>query len=107
MSIQAVLDTSVLLSAERHQLLFYAHKRIYTFLRSSFLVGECVRVRDEPLLAAALVGKAGYVVSWNIHDFPPSGAFAGVWYLTPPDFYEILYAEHPRRKLKEAFEASG
>lgn len=61
---------------------------------------------DEPLLAAALVGKAGYVVSWNTHDFPPNGGFAGVRYLTPPDFYQVLYAEYPRRKLKEAFEAS-
>ncbi len=47
MKLRAVLDTSVLLSAERHELLFLAQKRLYTIVWSSFLVGEVVRIRTE------------------------------------------------------------
>lgn len=52
---------------------------------------------DEPLLATALVGRASYVVSHNTNDFPPGGAFAGVRYVTPLDFLNVLYHEHPPR----------
>lgn len=142
---RAVLDTSVVLSAERHELLFLAHRKLYTIVWSTFLVGEVVRIRtewgikhsqdrkvyrerinqlvgeisrlavlvdytrleggsyiewlkdpdDEPLLAAALVGKAPYVVSWNTRDFPPGATFAGVRYLTPPEFLAEIYSQHP------------
>jgi predicted nucleic acid-binding protein len=50
---------------------------------------------DEPLLATALVGRAEYVVSHNTRDFPPDGSFAGVHYLTPLAFLDVLYQEHP------------
>jgi predicted nucleic acid-binding protein len=151
---RAVLDTSVLLSAERHELLFLAHRKLYTIIWSSFLVNEIARVRtelaikhgqdrnvyrarlnqfisevsrlailvdytrleggsytewlkdpdDEPLLATALVGRAHCVVSWNTKDFPPTGSFAGVRYLTPPQFLADLYRQHPRRKKEFAAE---
>ena len=52
---------------------------------------------DEPILATALVGKARYVVSWNTRDFPPSGSFAGVEYLTPRVFLDGLYQQWPLR----------
>jgi predicted nucleic acid-binding protein len=111
--LRAVLDTNVLLSQARHELLFLAHQRASTLIWSAFLVGECVRIRtelaikhgqdreiyrarinafvhqvtpgavmvdytkitggnyrewlkdpdDEPVLAAALIGKAQYIVS--------------------------------------------
>ena len=154
---RAVLDTSVLLSAERHELLFLAQKRLYTIVWSSFLVSEVVRIRtewaikrsqdrviyrtrinqfvtgvsqlavlvdhtrleggsytewlkdpdDEPLLATALVGKAQYIVSWNTRDFPPTGAFAGVRYITPSQFFAEIYRQHPRRKLHDEFMAEA
>jgi predicted nucleic acid-binding protein len=155
--LRAVLDTNVLLSEARHELLFLAHQRAYTLIWSSFLVGECVRIRtelairhgqdrelyrarinafihqvtqvavivdytritggnyrewlrdpdDEPVLAAALVGKAHYVVSLNTRDFPPEGQYAGVQYATPAQFLADLYRQFPRRRLQEAFVASG
>lgn len=52
---------------------------------------------DEPLLTTALVGKAAYAVSHNTSDFPPGGVFAGVTYLTPASFLDMLYREHPRQ----------
>lgn len=154
---RAVLDTSVLLAAERHELLFLAYRGAYTLLWSTFLVGECVRIKtelaikhqqdraiyrarinefvrqvtavatlvdytrlaggnyeewlkdpdDEPLLATALVGKAHYVVSWNTKDFPPSGSFAGVQFVTPPQFLLNIYQERPYRRLRAAYLASG
>lgn len=50
---------------------------------------------DEPLLATALVGRAQYIVSHNTSDFPPRGSFAGVRYLTPRAFLDMLYQEYP------------
>jgi hypothetical protein len=41
------------------------------------------------------VGKAQYVVSWNIRDFPPSGSFAGVEYLTLRAFLDGLDQQPP------------
>ncbi|HEY8324968.1 MAG: putative toxin-antitoxin system toxin component, PIN family [Ktedonobacterales bacterium] len=55
---------------------------------------------DEPLLATALVGRATYVVSHNTRDFPPDGVFAGVRYLTPLDFLDMLYRDHPIRSRR-------
>lgn len=139
---RAVLDTSVLLSIERDELLYLASKGIDTLACSPFLVGEVVRIRvekaiqhnqerslyrtrinnyvneitrraemvnhtlleggdytrwlhdpdDEPLLATALVGRAHVIVSWNTKDFPPSGSYAYVRYITPPQFLEELYS---------------
>ena len=146
MRLRAVLDTSVLLGAQRHELIYLAKKKVYIALWCSFLIGEVARVRteraiehhqdrkiyrarvnllisqlsevmtfvnyrrfeggthtrwltdsdDEPLLAAALVGKAQYIVSANTRDFPPNGLWAGVRYLTAPDFIAELYSQHPR-----------
>lgn len=50
---------------------------------------------DEPLLATALVGQASYVVSHNTSDFPPGNVFAGVRYMTPLDFLDMLYRAYP------------
>lgn len=44
---RAAVDTSVLLSAERHELLFLAHRGVYTLLWSAFLIAELVRIRTE------------------------------------------------------------
>lgn len=138
-------------------MLFLAHQRVYTLIWSTFLVGECVRIRtelaikhgqdreiyrarinafvhqvtpvavmvdyikitggnyrewlkdpdDEPVLAAALVGKAQYIVSLNTRDFPPQGRYAGVQYVSPSQFLAELYSQYPRRRLQEAFLASG
>ena len=138
---RAVLDTSVLLSAERNELLALAQRGVYTLVCSPFIINEVVRLRvemaiahhqdrelyrarinayvnelsrwammvnhtrleggnytswlkdpdDEPLIATALVGKAQYIVSWNTRDFPPSGIYALVRYVTPPEFLTELY----------------
>lgn len=45
--IRAVLDTSVLLSAERHELLYLGHQGAYEIIWSAFLISEVVRVRTE------------------------------------------------------------
>jgi predicted nucleic acid-binding protein len=152
-----VLDTSVLIDAERHELLFWARKKLYTPVTSLFIVGEAVRVRtelaikqgldrqvyrarvnlliaelsslsivvdytrlkggnysrwlkdpdDEPILATALVGKAQYVVSWNTKDFPPTGSYAGVQYLTRRQFFDWLHSQHPERDLPQEFTDAG
>jgi predicted nucleic acid-binding protein len=52
---------------------------------------------DEPILATALVGKAHYIVSANTSDFPPGGRYAGIHYVTPPEFLAHLYRLHPRK----------
>lgn len=62
---------------------------------------------DEPVLAAALVGKARYIVSLNTRDFPPTGQYAGVQYVSPTQFLEELYRQHPRQKLHDRFVAAG
>ena len=62
---------------------------------------------DEPILATALVGKAQYIVSWNIKDFPPTGSFAGVQYVTPRTFLDWLYSQHPNRDLPQEFDDAG
>lgn len=64
-------------------------------------------VDDEPVLATALVGKAQYIVSWNTHDFPPGGIFAGVHYVTPVQFLDELYSQHPDKNLPGDFADSG
>lgn len=62
---------------------------------------------DEPVLAAALVGKAHYIVLLNTRDFPPQRHYAGVQFVSPTQFLEELYRQYPRRRLHEAFAASG
>lgn len=44
---RAVIDTSVLLSAERDELLYLARKGAYALICSPFLVAEVVRIRTE------------------------------------------------------------
>jgi len=44
---RAVLDTSVLIDKERHELLFWVRKKLYTPVTSLFIVGEAVRVHTE------------------------------------------------------------
>ena len=44
---RAVLDTSVLLSAERDELLFLAHKGAYRIVCSPFIFNEVVRIRTK------------------------------------------------------------
>ena len=56
---------------------------------------------DEPLLATALVGQAEIVVSWNTKDFPPSGSYAHIRFLTPPQLFEEVYQYFPRRIPEE------
>lgn len=48
---RAVLDTSVLLSGERDELLYLAGKRAYTLVCSPFIIGEVVRIRVEKAIA--------------------------------------------------------
>jgi hypothetical protein len=47
MRLRAVLDTSILLDADRHELLSLARRRLYTPVWSAFIIGEMVRVRTE------------------------------------------------------------
>lgn len=54
---------------------------------------------DFPIWAAAKIGAAGYVVSENRHDYPPSGpdgrhVFEGVEYL-PADAFMALLVQGP------------
>lgn len=51
---------------------------------------------DEPILATALVGRAHFVVSLNAKDFPPDCVYAGIRYVTPPQFLDEIYAMHPQ-----------
>lgn len=44
---RAAVDTSALLSAERHELLFLAQQGLYTLLWSAFIVAEVARIRTE------------------------------------------------------------
>jgi hypothetical protein len=44
---RAVLDTSVLLSAERDELLFLARKGLYRIVCSPFIFNEMVRIRTK------------------------------------------------------------
>lgn len=62
---------------------------------------------DEPVLATALVGKAHYLVSLNTKDFPPSGSFAGIQYITPRAFLDHLYSLRPQKRVTAPFEDSG
>lgn len=52
-------------------------------------------VWDEPIWAAAVAGRAHYVVSNNTHDYPPAGVdgqhvYAGVTYISGADFIALL-----------------
>lgn len=50
---------------------------------------------DDPILASAHTGQAGYVVSLNTRDFPQGGSIAGVRYITPRDFFALLEVWYP------------
>lgn len=57
---------------------------------------------DEPLLATALVGQAEIIVSWNTRDFPPTGSYAHVRFLTPPQLFEEVYQRFTPRIPEDA-----
>ncbi len=132
--LRAVLDTSVLLSADRRPLLFLAANHAYTIVTSDYIAEEVTRKLvemgwsapkaeallaamdelaevvdyrqvtggsydlwlkdpdDHPIMATALVGRADYVVTWNVKDFPPKQRFAGVTIITPDGFLRLLGA---------------
>ena len=41
---------------------------------------------DHPIMATAIAGRVEYLVTWNIHDFPPKLRFAGITIITPDVF---------------------
>ena len=45
---------------------------------------------DHPILATALAGKADYLVTQNIKDFPPKLRFAGTTIITPVAFLRLF-----------------
>jgi predicted nucleic acid-binding protein len=45
---------------------------------------------DYPLLAAALVAQADYLVTANTQDFPPGKGFGKLTIITPQEFLDIL-----------------
>ena len=51
---RAVVDTSVFLSAERHELLYLARRKAYSLVCSPFLIGEVVRRRTEMAIRQGL-----------------------------------------------------
>ena len=52
--LRAVVDTSVFLSAERHELLYLARKKAYTLVCSPFLISEIVHRRTEMAIKQGL-----------------------------------------------------
>lgn len=46
--------------------------------------------KDHPIMATALAGKADYLVTGNLKDFPPKLRFAGVTVITPEAFLHLL-----------------
>jgi predicted nucleic acid-binding protein len=50
---------------------------------------------DEPILATALAAGASYAVSLNTRDFPPGRTAAGVMFVTPHDFLQVLDSLYP------------
>ena len=144
----AVLDTSALVSEQRHWLWLLARDGYYKAFWSTFIIAELVRVRvehsiahgtardlyrqrinnlihqlsdvllladyrsielgavlpdpdDEPILAAALAARAGYVVSHNVRDFPTGGQAIGVRFVTPAQFLAVLEATEPDAGLAQ------
>jgi len=55
---------------------------------------------DRPLLAAAMVAKADYLVTANTRDFPPGKCFGSLTVVTPEEFLEILI--HEIEELEDA-----
>lgn len=51
---------------------------------------------DRHVLAAAIAGKAAYIVTWNLKDFPTKDlAYYGVTSQSPDDFLTGLHATFP------------
>ena len=46
--------------------------------------------KDHPIMATALAGKADYLVTQNVKDFPPKLRFAGTTIVTPDAFFCLL-----------------
>jgi predicted nucleic acid-binding protein len=130
--LSAVLDTNVLLGADRRRLLFLASLGAYQLIISSYILKEVQRImlrlgwnqaaadillqtihreaeivdertitggnydlwlrdpKDHPIMATALAGKADYLVTQNLKDFPPKLRFAAVTIVTPEAFIRIL-----------------
>jgi predicted nucleic acid-binding protein len=45
---------------------------------------------DHPIMATALAGKADYLVTQNVRDFPPKLRFAGTTIITSDAFIRLL-----------------
>jgi predicted nucleic acid-binding protein len=130
--LSAVLDTNVLLGADRRRLLLLASLGAYQLIISQYILEEVQRImlrlgwsqaaadillqaihreaevvdertitggnydlwlrdpKDHPIIATALAGKADYLVTQNLKDFPPKLRFAGVTMVTPEAFIRLL-----------------
>jgi predicted nucleic acid-binding protein len=62
---------------------------------------------DEPILATALAAEAGYIVSLNTRDFPPSGEALRVRFITPRDFLAELETKHPSGDVSRQADDAG
>lgn len=62
---------------------------------------------DDPVLASAVAGRAGYLVSLNTRDFPPGGALLGVRHVTPQDFFALLDAHYPLHAVSTLTQSAG
>ncbi|HFD39542.1 MAG TPA: PIN domain-containing protein [Anaerolineae bacterium] len=53
---------------------------------------------DHPIMATALAGRAEYIVTWNVRDFPPKKRFAGfITIVTPEVFLQRLASKIKQR----------
>jgi predicted nucleic acid-binding protein len=48
---------------------------------------------DHPIMATALAGRADYLVTHNVKDFPPKLRFAGTTIITPEAFSRLFESE--------------
>ena len=62
---------------------------------------------DEPILATALAGRAGFVISLNTRDFPAGDEAVGVHFVTPAAFLTELESRNPSAHLAERARDSG
>jgi predicted nucleic acid-binding protein len=130
-----VLDTNVLVGAERRHLLLLASLGVYQLVTSQYILDEVQRImirlgwnksgaelqlqairrvaelvdesiivggsydlwlrdpNDHPIMATALAGKADYLVTQNVKDFPPKLRFASTTIITQEAFLRLLEPE--------------
>lgn len=62
--------------------------------RSVHISGVLRDPDDEPILAAALASRAGFVVSLNTRDFPAGAQVLGVHFRTPREFLDEVASRH-------------